>query len=232
VSRVASLSALPQSIQYLYPDNDDHYYRYGDGYLYQVDRDTSLVSALLPLIAGGLLPGQMFPTNYGNYAGNYVPSYFNSFYQDTQYVDYRYANGNVYGIDPYTGMIQDVVPLYAQGYGVGSALPSAYNYYNVPLQYRDMYANTADANYWYAPGAIYQVDPQTQLITSVASLLAPGLTLGQQLPAGYDVYNVPYDYRQTYYDTDQAWYRYNNGNIYQVDPTTQLVTAIVASVLG
>ena len=48
---------------------------------------------------------------------------------------------------------------------------------------------------------------------------------------GYDVYNVPYAYRATYYDTPTAWYRYNNGYIYQVDPATQLVTAIVASLL-
>jgi hypothetical protein len=48
---------------------------------------------------------------------------------------------------------------------------------------------------------------------------------------GYSAYNVPYAYRATYYDTPNAWYRYNNGYIYQVDPTTQLVTAIVASLL-
>jgi len=45
------------------------------------------------------------------------------------------------------------------------------------------------------------------------------------------VYNVPYSYRATYYDTPNAWYRYNNGYIYQVDPVTRLVTAIVASIL-
>jgi hypothetical protein len=42
---------------------------------------------------------------------------------------------------------------------------------------------------------------------------------------------VPYGYRETYYDTADAWYRYNNGYIYQVDPSTLLVTAIVASLL-
>ena len=94
-----------------------------------------------------------------------------------------------------------------------------------------MYYDTSDYNYWYAPGAIYQVDPSSQLITAVASLLSPGLSVGQALPMGYDVYNVPYAYRSTYYDTPNAWYRYNNGYIYQVDPTTRLVTAIVASLL-
>ena len=63
------------------------------------------------------------------------------------------------------------------------------------------------------------------MITSVAALMSPGFTVGQPLPMGYDVYNVPYAYRATYYDTPNAWYRYNNGYIYQVDPMTQLVTA-------
>jgi hypothetical protein len=43
---------------------------------------------------------------------------------------------------------------------------------------------------------------------------------------------VPLGYRDTYYDTSAAYYRYNNGYIYQVDPTTMLVTAIVASALS
>jgi hypothetical protein len=110
-------------------------------------------------------------------------------------------------------------------------LPSAYGYYNVPSQYRSLYYDTSDYGYWYAPGAIYQYDPSSSLITSVAALLSPGFSVGQALPVGYDVYNVPYAYRQTYYDTPDAWYRYNNGYIYQVDPVTQLVTAIVASLL-
>jgi hypothetical protein len=45
------------------------------------------------------------------------------------------------------------------------------------------------------------------------------------------MYNVPLSYRATYYDTPDAWYRYNNGYIYRVDPATQLVAAVVASVL-
>ncbi len=243
-ARLAALNELPYGMRAFYPDTDDYYYRYGDGYLYRVDRSSSLINSLLPLIGGGYVPGMMFPTSYSpfyqsgnlfpNYYGNsYVPDYygFNSFYPDTPYMDYRYLNGSVYGVDPYSGLIEDVIPTYAYGYGVGQVLPAGYGYYNVPMDYRSLYYDTPDYNYWYAPGAIYQVDPTSQLITSVASLLAPGLSIGQALPMGYDTYNVPYSYRQTYYDTPDAWYRYNNGNIYQVDPTTRLVTAIVASLL-
>jgi hypothetical protein len=94
-----------------------------------------------------------------------------------------------------------------------------------------MYYDTSDYYYRYAPGAIYQVDPTTSLITAVAALLSPGLTVGRPLPMGYSTYNLPYSYRASYYDTPNDWYRYSNGYVYRVDPTTQLVTAIVASAL-
>jgi hypothetical protein len=226
----APLYALPAAVSYLYPATDDYYWRYGNGYAYQVDRGTNLIDALLPLFGGGYLPGQYLPQPY---MASYVPSYygFDDFYPDYGDVCNRYANGVIYRVDCYTGMVEDVIPLYASGYGVGQMLPASYSYYNVPYQYRDLYYDTPQANYWYAPGAIYQYDPRSSMITSVAALLSPGFAVGQQLPMGYDVYNVPYAYRATYYDTPTAWYRYNDGYIYQVDPTTQLVTAIVASIL-
>lgn len=228
VSNFSSLSAMPSNVSYLYPDTADSYYRYGDGYAYRVDRGSNLISALIPLLAGGLMQGQYLPNNYMN---SYVPSNygFNSFYQDSQYQCNRYVNGIVYQVDCANGMIENVVPLYAGGYGVGQMLPSSY--YNLPDQYRGLYSDNDDYGYHYAPGAIYQYDQGSNLITSVAALLSPGFGIGQQMPMGYSTYNVPYAYRDTYYDTDDSWYRYNNGNIYQVDPTTQLVTAIVASIL-
>jgi hypothetical protein len=233
LSNVVTLAALPSTVSYLYPDTPNYYYQYGDGYLYQVDRGSNLLAALIPLLAGGFLPGTYLPSSYMN---SYVPNYYglNSFYPSYGYggTCNRYADGVIYQVDCATGLVEDVVPMYTGGYGVGQLLPSAYNYYNVPYQYRDLYYDTPDAGYWYAPGAIYQYDPGSSLITSVAALMSPGFSVGQPLPMGYDVYNVPYDYRATYYDTPNAMYRYNNGYIYQIDPTTQLVTAIVASILS
>ncbi|HLO21213.1 MAG TPA: hypothetical protein VK192_12055 [Sphingomicrobium sp.] len=239
VTNLVTLSALPASVSYLYPDTPDYYYQYGGGYLYQVDRSSSLINALIPLLAGGFLPGTYLPQSY---MGSYVPSYYglNSFYPASYGAGYgygypnlcnRYAYGVVYQVDCYTGMVVNVIPTYAGGYGVGQMLPSAYSYYNVPMQYRSLYYPTADYSYWYAPGAIYQYDTNSSLITSVAALMSPGFTIGQPLPTGYGIYNVPMAYRSTYYDTPNAWYRYNNGYIYQVDPSTMLVTATVASLL-
>src|SRR4029078_12245295 len=56
VTPLMALSPLPMGVSYLYPDTPDYYYRYGDGYLYQVDRGSDLSASLFPLMAGGLLP--------------------------------------------------------------------------------------------------------------------------------------------------------------------------------
>ena len=222
-------SLLPVGLRGLYRDDDDYYYRYGDGYMYRVDRDTNLIASLLPLLGAGLMPGQMFPSAYSNY---YVPSQYRAFYPDSRDDYYRYANGYVYEIDRGSGMIENMIPLMAGGYGMGQMLPTSYSAYNVPYHYRDLYSDSADSYYRYAPGAIYQVDPTTRLITGIASLLTGnGLSIGQQLPMGYSTYNVPLAYRDQYYDTNDAWYRYNNGHIYQVDPTTQLVTSIIRAIV-
>jgi hypothetical protein len=230
VASFAPISPIPAEMSYLYPATPDYYYEWGDGYLYQVDRSDNLVAALIPLLAGGYLPGQYLPAAY---MASYVPNYygFDSFYPDDGGLCNRYYQGVVYQVDCGDGYVENVVPMYAGGYGVGQLLPAAYSYYNVPVQYRSAYYDTPDAGYWYSPGAIYEYDPHSSVIRSVAALMAPGFTVGQPLPLGYDVYNVPLPYRTTYYDTPSAWYRYNNGYIYQVDPMTQVVTAIVASLL-
>jgi len=221
---------LPLGLRDLFRDDDDYMYRLGDGgYLYRVDRRTSLVDSLLPLLGAGLMPGQVFPSAYSNYM---VPAPYQAFYPSTSDDYYRFANGYVYEVDRDSGMIESMIPLLAGGYGMGQMLPVSYSAYNVPYQYRSLYADNDDYMYRYAPGAIYQVDPTTSLITGIASLLTGnGLSVGQPLPMGYSTYNVPLAYRDQYYDTNDAWYRYNNGYIYQVDPTTQLVTALIRAIV-
>lgn len=225
-----SSSLVPEFLRDIYRDDDDYYYRFNEnGLVYRVDRDTNLIASLIPLFGGGLLPGQSFPSMFSDYL---VPSQYQSFYPDNEDDYYRYANGYVYEIDRDNGLIEDIIPLYDQGYGVGQMLPSSYSYYNLPYPYRSAYADNDDYYYRYAPGAIYQVDRDSSLITSVVSLLTgTNLGVGQQLPMGYDAYNVPYAYRDQYSDTPDAWYRYANGNIYQVDPTTRLITAVIDAIV-
>ena len=230
------LQDVPDRLRYVYRDTDDYYYRYGNGYMYRVDRGNDLISALLPLFGLGLTVGQPFPQAYSSY---YMPAGLQPFYSNRTCGNslfgendyYRYANGYVYEIDCMTGLVEDVDPMLGYGYGYGQMMPATYSAYNVPYQYRPLYYDTSDYYYRYAPGAIYQVDPTTSLVTAVAALLTGGMTVGQPLPMGYSAYNVPYQYRTAYYDTPNDWYRYSNGYVYRVDPATQLVTAIVASAL-
>jgi hypothetical protein len=229
VSDVLPLEEVPVRLRSIYPTTPDYYYRYGNGYVYQVNRSNDVISSLLPLFGMGAMIGQPFPSAYPYYA---MPAAYQPFYPTAGGYDYRYANGYVYQVNPYTGMIEAVDPALGYGYGYGQIMPASYSAYNVPYQYRPYYYDTGDYYYRYAPGAIYQVDPTTSLITAVAALLSPNpLNVGQPLPMGYSAYNVPYAYRTTYYDTPDAWYRYSNGYIYRVDPATQLVTALVASAL-
>lgn len=226
-SRFGTLGAVPLSMQDLFWDDDDYYYRYGGGYMYRVDRDDDLIDALLPLFGASLI-GQPFQPNY--YRNSYIPPYYSSFYPNSPYDCYQYGYGYVYETDCASGLVEDVIPTYDYGYGVGQMLPASYGYYNVPYPYRSYFADEDDYYYRYAPGAIYRVDRDTSLITAVAALLGGGLSVGQPLPLGYSAYNVPLGYRDMYYDTPNDWYRYSDGYIYRVDPTTQLVTALIRAI--
>ena len=222
-NRFGVLEPLPLSMRSLFWDDDDHYYRWGGGYMYRVDRDDAIIASMIPLFGSALLGQPLQPAYLNN---NYQPPYFNAFYPNSPYDCHRYGYGYVYETDCMTGLVENVIPTYDNGYGVGQLLPASYGYYNVPYAYRSQFIDNDDYYYRYAPGAIYQVDRGTALISAVAALLTNGLTVGQPLPIGYNAYNVPMAYRSTYFDTPDAWYRYDNGNIYAIDPGTRMVRSV------
>jgi hypothetical protein len=158
-----------------------------------------------------------------------VPLAYQAFYPDTSYYRYSYDDsGYIYRVDSRTNMVSGLIPLLGGGFAVGQPMPLGYDVYNVPLQYRDTWYDSDDAYYRYGDNAIYQVDPQTGMIESIVALLAGDLNVGQTLPIGYDAYNLPVDYRDDYYDSDDTLYRYADGNIYQVDAQSRMIEAIVA----
>jgi hypothetical protein len=222
-SRYGALAPLPLSMRSLYYDDDDYYYRWGGGYVYRVDRDDALIASMIPLFGAALI-GQPLSANYIN--PYYTPPYFNAFYPNSPYDCYQNGYGYVYETDCMTGLVEDVIPTYGYGYGVGQLMPASYSYYNVPYAYRPYFVDNNDYYYRYAPGAIYQVDRGTALISAVAALLTGGLTVGQPLPVGYSAYNVPLAYRSTYFDTPDMWYRYDNGYIYGINPQTRVVSNV------
>ena len=145
---------------------------------------------------------------------------------------YRYdANGFVYRVDRDNDFVSTIIPLFG-GLGIGQPLPIGYDTYNLPVPYRDLYADDDDWMYRYDDGAIYRVDTETRLIEGVVALLGGNpINVGAPLPDGYDVYNVPLDYRDRYADDADSMYRYSNGAIYEIDPTTQLVQALVEMIV-
>lgn len=227
-TRFTALDPLPRSFRSLYWDDDDYYYRYGGNYLYRVDRDDDLIDGLLPLFGAALLGQPLRPSYVNSY---YRPSYYNAFYPNSPYDCYQYGYGYVYETDCRTGLVEDVIPTYDYGYGVGQLMPASYGYYNVPFQYRSYFSDDDDYYYRYAPGSIYRVDRDTSLISAVVALLTGGLSVGQPLPVGYSAYNVPLDYRTAYYDTPDTWYRYDNGYIYNVDPGTRMVRSVAYAIV-
>ncbi|QYU70794.1 hypothetical protein J4558_12065 [Leptolyngbya sp. 15MV] len=155
----------------------------------------------------------------------YRPDYFG--YPRLGEGRYHYGDGYLYRLDDGNGVI-GFIPLLGGALGIGNTWPSFYE--PAPLSpYYVEYFNLGDApGYRYADDVIYRVDPGSSAITSIAALLTGDeFAVGQRMPGGYDVYNVPYGYRDRYYDTDEAAYRYADGYIYQVDPATQLIAAVI-----
>jgi hypothetical protein len=222
-TRFAALDPMPNSFRNLFWDDDDYYYRYGGGYVYRVDRDRDMISGLIPLFGAALI-GQPLGQNFINPYNQ--PPYYSAFYPNSQYDCHRYGYGYVYETDCMTGLVEDVIPTYAYGYGVGQIMPASYSYYNVPYAYRSSFVDNDDYYYRYAPGAIYQVDRGSALISAVAALLTGGLSVGQPLPMGYSAYNVPLAYRSSYFDTPDMMYRYDNGSIYGINPQTRVVSNV------
>ena len=78
---------------------------------------------------------------------------------------------------------------------------------------------------------VISAEELTELLSSrddvrLLDVRTPGEYESAHIPGAY---NVPLDYRDQYYDTDDSLYRYADGNIYQVDAKTQIIQAIVDS---
>lgn len=142
-------------------------------------------------------------------------------------VTYRYDDGYQYRYDR-QGSLLGYLPALGGVLGVGNIWPTQYSFDAPPAYQRDYFGLTQPYDYRYADGALYAVDARTSAIQQVVALLTgQSANVGQRMPPGFDIYNVPYAYRDQYVDSAAAAYRYNDGAIYQLDPTTQVVQAII-----
>lgn len=141
--------------------------------------------------------------------------------------DYRYRDGYLYRLNP-QGSLLGYLPVLGGALWTGNTWPTQYSYEPAPAYYSRYYGLNNSSAYRYADGVLYGVNPQNQAITQVAALLTgQNWNVGQPMPSGYDVYNVPYDYRSQYVDSAQSMYRYSDGYVYQVDPQTQLIQTVI-----
>ena len=140
--------------------------------------------------------------------------------------DYRYYDG--YLVRSGASGIGSWLPLLGGALSPGNLWPSQYETTSISPYYQDYYGVGQPEGYRYYDNSLYRVDPQSNAITAITALLTGDrFQVGQRMPHGYDVYNVPTSYRDQYRDGPNADYRYSDGTIYRVDPTTQLVQAVI-----
>lgn len=147
-------------------------------------------------------------------------------YRNDNRYDWRYDNGYMYRVNTSTSLVDAFRPLLGGALFGGNSWPTNYTPadYQVSPYYSRYYGYDQGLDYRYADGAILGVNPQTQQIDGIAALLTGNQwTVGSQMPAGYDLYNMPPAYRSQYADTPDSMYRYSDGYAYQVDPKTQLI---------
>ena len=194
---------------------------------FQRDRDRGLIAGCPPGLAkkdnGCLPPGQARQIARAAGADRY-DWLWRTRGDDSRY---RYEDGYLYRMNQ-QGSLLGYLPVLGGALAPGATWPSQYAYQPAPDYYSSYFGLPQGQDYRYADGALYGVNPQTNMISQVAALLTgQNLSVGQPLPSGYDVYNVPYAQRARYADTATEMYRYNDGYVYQADPKTQLVTAVI-----
>ncbi|WP_322965905.1 hypothetical protein [Sphingomonas fuzhouensis] len=187
---------------------------------------------LTPYRDGCAAPAGLQPIAPGPGWANWFPA---------QYVgdgeDWAYRDGYLYRYDPLgnarpgglAALISAFIPLVGGALFNGNVWPQGYGYDQVPRYYDRFYGAgyDGDYNYRYADDTIFAVDQGSNRINSIAGLLTgDAWRVGQPMPVGYDIYNVPEQYRDQYVDGPDHWYRYADGYVYDVDPTTQLVRAV------
>jgi hypothetical protein len=199
--------------------------RGGDRYVFDRNWDRVLITGCPPGLArkdnGCLPPGQARRIEQARY------DRYDYLWDRRDDYRYRYDDGYLYRYNS-GGNLLGYLPALGGALFAGNPWPAQYAYTAPPAYFNDYYRLNDRYDYRYADGVLYGADRNTNAISQVVALLTgQQFNVGQRMPSGYDVYNVPYGYRDQYVDSADRWYRYNDGYVYQVDPTTQLVQAVI-----
>lgn len=159
-------------------------------------------------------------------------SRYSNWFNQNQRSDWHYDQGYAYRINPSSNLVQSVIPLLGGALFGGKQWPQGFTDYQVSPYQAQFFGAGANDAFRYAEGAMFGVDPKTQMIGSIVGLLTgDNWNVGSSAPLGYDLYNVPSNYRDQYTDTADSAYRYNDGYVYEMDPTTQIVRKIIELVV-
>lgn len=159
-------------------------------------------------------------------------SRYSNWFTQNQSADWYYDQGYAYRINSGSNLVQSIIPLLGGALFGGNIWPQGYTDYQVSPYYGRFFGGDDYDSVRYADGAMFGVDPQTQMIGSIIGLLTGDeWNVGSPAPQGYDLYNVPVDYRDEYADSEDSTYRYNDGYVYEIDPTTQIVREIIELVV-
>ena len=159
-------------------------------------------------------------------------SRYSNWFSQNQSSDWRYDQGYAYRINPSSNLAQSIIPLLGGALFGGNQWPQGFTDYQVSPYHAQFFGAGDNDAFRYADGAMFGVDPKTQMIGSIVGLLTgDNWNVGSPAPQGYDLYNVPSNYRDQYADTADSAYRYNDGYVYEMDPTTQIVRKIIELVL-
>jgi hypothetical protein len=156
-------------------------------------------------------------------ASSLTPSWFG--YNDYG-PGYRYYDG--YLLRTNGDSVLGYVPLLGGALAPGRPWLTSFEPAPIPAYWTNYYDLGPVERYRYYDDVLYQLDPGRSEIEVIVALMAGDpWAVGEPMPYGYDVYNVPYGYRTRYYDGPEHWYRYSDGYVYDIDPTTRLVSAII-----
>ncbi|MXO66483.1 hypothetical protein [Altericroceibacterium endophyticum] len=120
------------------------------------------------------------------------------------------------------------LPVLGGALSIGNIWPGDYGFGTIPRYYIDYYDLGPQRSYRYANHVVYRLDSDSRAITGIAALLSGDrFIVGQKMPDGYDIYNIPSIYRQQYADSKDTAYRYADGYIYKIDPRSWKIRAAI-----
>ena len=219
--------ALSRQVDHRRPGLHQSHPARGTGDLFQQAR-SALIGGCPPRLSrknDGCVPSGQPDDRRSVFGTTYRPGVFG--YSGYEEGRYAYDDGYLLRLSD-SGSVASYLPLLGGALTGGRHWPEAYRSYPVPDYYVDFYGLGGPDSYRYADDIIYRIDPESATIQSVAALLTgDSFIVGDPVPAGYDIYNVPYPYREQYSDTYRTNYRYSDGHIYGIDPATGLVSSMI-----